>query len=188
MPSPAIHTLHWGIVSPDAALRWVDDTAVLAGIWPAPIDEDACFSAAGFNDFAVPSDLWDAEFRGLLDRLVGLLKSYGPPTPRREMPLDRSLWERVVDRPPQILSWQEHLLAASESDSYPDCIIEFGRPPAMTLRTGLGHPILSLYHRKVEKVDLPALLHILAGEGRKITQTNLKWEHLVLDRQHSHAH
>ena len=61
-----IEQLHWDAVGPTEKVPSIRGPAQWLAIWPSPVDADACFSEAGFHDFADTDDSWDSAWRSIL--------------------------------------------------------------------------------------------------------------------------
>ena len=63
----------------------------------------------------------------------------------------------------------------TRDDNFQPCVVDFGAPPAATLRTADGHPILWLQLPASAEADLPSLLEAVAGT-RAVRETDLDWQ------------
>lgn len=136
-------------------------------LWPAPVDHDACFAAAGFHDFADTTPAWDADFATLVADVVayfdrrgaGYLAAGEAPPPRYASPS------------PLVAA----LVAPAGDDAFPWCEVHFGMPAAARIRTGAGHPLVSLW---AEVLDWKDLLTAVAS-GRPVTRVSLEWGRIL---------
>jgi hypothetical protein len=168
--------VHWarvgsGTPSPDS---------VLFAVWPAPVNADECFRAAGFTDFGDADDAWDEKAESLLRRVVEELGQHGEPrlhsAPLSPLPRWR---DRLRGRAPGPLPLMDQLLAPMRWDSLPDAIVEFGAP-AVSLRGGSGHFLLWITLPAGEAERFQDALPAIAGED-PLVRTDLAWEHLLPD-------
>lgn len=136
-------------------------------LWPAPVDHDACFAAAGFRDFADTTPAWDADFATLVANVVayfgtngaGYLAAGEAPPPRYASPS------------PLVAA----LVAPARDDAFPWCEVAFGVPATARIRTGAGHPLVVLWAGVLDWRDLlPAV-----AEQWPVTHRSLQWERLI---------
>lgn len=168
MPS---FTVHWSPVPhPDGATH-------LFALWPAPVNDDACFRAAGFTDFGDADDFWDREAELLLGRLIHELRAFGEPSLRSE-PLSKPLpwYRRLFSRPPALplpeqIGWPMHW------DNLPDCLVDFGTSGA-SLRTGQGHEIYWIKLPKAKASSFETIALRLAAD-HPLVRTELQWSCLL---------
>lgn len=166
--------VHWARVESES--RSAD--SVLFAVWPAPVNADECFRAAGFTDFGDADDAWDAEAEALLRRIVDRLSAYGEPR-LASTPLSPSLrWgDRLRNRAPQPLPLTEQLLAPMHWDSLPDAIVEFGSR-AVSLRAGSGHVLLWITLPATQAAGFEDALTAIAAP-HPLVRTELEWAHLL---------
>lgn len=136
-------------------------------LWPAPVDHDACFAAAGFRDFADTTPAWDADFATLLANVVAYFSEKG------------AGYLAAGEAPPPRYASPSPLVAAlaapARDDTFPWCEVRFGVPAALRIRTGAGHPLLFLW---AEVLDWRELLEAV-GAQRPVTRLALEWERLT---------
>lgn len=162
-PDTRIQRVHWGMAKPN-----------LAAVWPAPIDHDACFGAAGFSAFADTGDSWDADFRLMAARLVSRLSTLGIPNIADPIEARKAGFLGLVRRAP-VLPLVEQLILSTRDDQFPPLVVRFGEPAAAELRTSDGHPIFWL---TLSSARLPEIL-VDVAEGRPVIETQLVWERLI---------
>jgi hypothetical protein len=147
-----IERVHWGKVGPCA---WRGQKGTLFGVWPAPLDHDACFAEAGFKDFRDTDDAWEEEFEALLQRLVAAFARCGPTTSKR---------------PAEVLA------RAARDDRFEPCVVELGAPPRALLSTSDGHPIVWIWLRD----DAAEVWGEALGlAGLPTVETALTWQRLL---------
>jgi hypothetical protein len=146
----------------------------LAAVWPAPIDHDACFRAAGFSDFADTGDIWEAEFRKMAGGLVTRLSSLGIPNVTKPIEA-RKAGFLGLGRRASALPLVEQLMLSTRDDQFPPLIVRFGEPPAAVLRTSGGHPIFWV---TLTCARIPEIL-VEVAKGRPVIETQLAWETLL---------
>ena len=174
----AIHTIHWSHVPNELALPSTPYREFrFTAIWPAPVDHDACFTHAGFSDFKDSDENWDLEFERIVVRLLSRLSKYGEPVVIQKVEFWRPFLDRLL-RKETVASLFDQILAPSRDDQFPDCVVGFGDPPKIILRTGMGHSIFWLTYSREASMDLDELIRFLA-EGRGISRTELEWKHLL---------
>ena len=160
--------VHWGRVG----------EAPLIALWPAPVNPDACFEAAGIADFGDADDEWDRAADALLARLLGELGAYGTPSLRTTPIVPPRSWrDRLLGRKEGTPGLEEQLRAPMRWDSLPDAVVDFG--PAVSLRTGSGHVLfwITLPRAEADAFEGAALRRI-AG-AHPLIRTELAWEHLL---------
>ncbi|NDY92501.1 hypothetical protein [Ideonella livida] len=186
--------LHWGEVP---AAQWpgplVPGATGLA-LWPAPVNPDACFEAAGFTDFGAADPAWESEAEAWLDRLLALLAQDGPPALQGPAPLmqpaERSWWRQawralatgwlrrapesvLVADPVSVLPLSTQLWECLHWDGLPPCEVAFGRA-GTRLQARDGH-LLAWVALAPDSTWTPeALVQAAAGEA-PLHQTPLQW-------------
>jgi hypothetical protein len=173
----AIRALHWGVVPaafvPSVALPGGWTTA----LWPAPVDHDACFEEAGFDDFADSTEDWDREFRTLAGALVRCGRRLGKPMiASGERPAPRHASRRHLPAPLSEDALIGALIAPTVSDNFPACEVRFGDGPSLVLRTSDGHPLFLI---GVTPPDAWPELLAAIGAGRPVLETPLRWPALL---------
>ena len=153
----AIHSLHWDEPELEVPIAWAPGLGRVLAIWPAPIDQDACFAAAGFRDFADSNPRWDVEFTDLLRSLVHFLERTGR---ARATP-------KLFDA----------LVAAARDDQFPPCVVQFGDPVQAIIRTSNGHPLFWVWTSGIGP-ERAQLLASVAGD-RPVVNTRLDWNALT---------
>lgn len=164
-------SIHWSPVPHPAA-----DSRLFA-LWPAPVNDDACFRAAGFTEFGDADDAWDREAELLLGRVIDELRTRGEPCLRSE-PLVKPLpwYRRLLSRPPP-LPLREQIEWPMHWDNLPDCIVDFGASGAR-LRTGQGHEIYWITLPAADAPSFEPAARRLAA-GHPLVRTDLRWSCLL---------
>lgn len=174
--------VHWGRVpdhhTPDWALRAGAGQALFA-IWPAPVNADACFAAAGFNDFGDADPAWEGEATALWQRLLVALQTHGtarlvskPLAPRQ--PWHQRLLRRPAPPPHPLL---EQLELPMQWDSLPPCEVVFGEQAA-AVRSGNGHLLCWVLWPSSQADAFGALVQQLGG-AHPVQHTPLHWPALL---------
>lgn len=168
-------TIHWDVVTIAKARERTGDGRVLLAVWPAPVNPDACFEAAGFTDFGDGDAGWERNTAMTVDRLLSALTAYGVPQ-LISVPLKRSwpLYLRLFISE-QELPLPEQVKGPMFSDSVPACEVQFG-DAGVSLRTGAGHALWWVELPVV--VDVAVFVSQVAG-GLPVQRTTLAWEHLL---------
>jgi hypothetical protein len=184
-----IRQFHWGSVSsplPDPRLGRFPQ--VLA-IWPAPLDADACFTDAGFHDFADSDEAWDQDWRGFVARVLGQLEQFGDLHVKAEAQIydvdarsfTRKLLDRLFSRPAPAqkdpLTIVEQIVAVTNDSRLGEVFVDFGTPAKACLLASRGHRILWLGWI-LPSSAAEAFIEGLA-EGMPVIQTTLNWQVLL---------
>lgn len=148
-----VERLCWGMVEGDLDF-------VTTAIWPAPVDHDRCFEAAGFQDFADSDATWEGELHTMIEALVLEFSTWGSP--------------KVKGGEVSVAEVCLALERSVESDGIPELLIEFG---PIEVRSGEGHPIFWVKAPNSEDFNHDLLLRKLAG-GRRVDQVQLDWKAL----------
>lgn len=170
-------TLHWSPIPLDLALPQVGEGRILFALWPAPVNPDACFEAAGFGDFGDSDDAWEVEAAALLDRLIATLSRHGEGRLLSQPLRPSRPWYRRVFSRPQPLPLRQQIEMPLEWDSLPDCLVAFG-DQGITLGTGKGHHLFWIGWPAADAGGFPVLLEAV-GAGLPRMKTDLKWACLL---------
>lgn len=169
-------SINWGTVSQNGEFPAGWKTFAL---WPAPVNEDECFAAAGFTHFQYEDEgwseaHWDEQAEVLQQRLLGIFSALGSPAllgePLREKRAMLRWWQ-----PGPPLPLIKQLRWPILQDSLPPVAIRFGN--IAELRAGSGHELYWLGlspHCPASFSDL--LVQIAAGWPLK--QVQLDWSKL----------
>jgi hypothetical protein len=174
----SVFRIHWSTVDPRLTPRLAHGDGRLVPVWPAPVNDDACFRAAGFTDFADADEAWDREADRFLQRLVDELSRFGPPRIRQAAEPRRSWWQRLFGARSRAPDMLETIRAPADWDHLPDTVVEFGASP-VTLRTGGGHLLLwlTIPDSEMDAFVTDTLPGIAAPHP--LVRTDLAWEHLL---------
>lgn len=186
---PRIRQVHWGTVLPNTAVPRLDRCATVVAIWPAPVDADACFAAAGFHDFDDSDETWDRGWCRVVTEVLRELERTGTPNSRMEAEVYDT---GAASLPRRVLGWflpgtlplrrvplqlVEQVLAVTGDDRFGEVLVEFGEPARSSLLAGSGHPILWVGWISTDaKPD--AFVECVAG-GLPTVRTTLDWQKLL---------
>ncbi len=188
----AIRRVYWDFVPKQLSKHSVGEVGSLLTIWPGPyITTDACLSTAGFDDFGesdvnLNADVWDAEWKQLVELTLNYFTTFGTPRMRQivevEQVQESTFFERILGRKPKTvpveLTLIEQVILVSESDWFQDAIVDFGRDCPVSLSTSNGHRILWVATTDSKSFNHERLLST-ASQGRPIHRMELAWEHLI---------
>ena len=171
-----IERIHWGRIG---IHRFHSERGILFGLWPEPIDSDACFEKAGFERFADSDETWDIDFEGVLQSVLTTLASHGNPSVTGDRPVWRqSLVARLLRKQVPELRVAEHLALVSHDDQFAPCRVDFGTPVRAVAFVSDGHPIVWIWLDQTAATAWPEHLKAFACD-RDILETILRWEHLL---------
>ena len=169
--------VHWCRVRGPQAAAHEAEGRILCALWPAPVNADECFTAAGFTRFGDADDTWDARAGALLDRLLSDLGTCGAPR-LLSAPLRAAVpWYARILREGVPLELREQILQPMHWDSLPRCRVAFG-DQGHELFAGDGHHIHWFTLRGEEEARLPERIARIAGPWPTL-HTELAWEHLL---------
>ncbi len=167
----SVFTVHWSPVSR------ADNGEELFALWPAPMNDDVCFRAAGFTDFGDADEAWDADANRVLDRLLSILSGYGQPN-LISKPVERSQsWLRSLFRQAEVYGLREQIELPIQWDELPDCVIAFGES-GITLRAGKGHHIFWISVPAECAMKFSNVAQQVAG-SHPLLRTDLRWDRLL---------
>jgi len=170
-------TVHWFPIP--AAVAGSEAGNALFALWPAPVNPDVCFEAAGFTDFGDADDAWERHADGLLERLIAELSVYGQPrlvsAPLRTRP---GVARRLLGDEGETLPLGEQIQAPMHHDSLPDAVVAFGSR-GVALRAGGGHVLywITLPDSEVDRFIAWVLPRL--ADGAPLHETALEWRHLL---------
>lgn len=178
---PPAFQIHWSPVPPEDAGDLTPPGCRLLAIWPAPVNHDVCFEAAGFTLFGDNDEDWDKAADELLCRVIDSLSGLGAAN-RVSKPLrDQPPWYLRLFRTGQDLPLQQQALWPMQWDSLPPFYARFGDRGA-ALRTGNGHFLLwvSLPDGGPDAADfVKSVAERGPTESWPIVETRLRWAGLL---------
>lgn len=168
--------INWGSVPDDE--RFSADWQVYA-LWPAPVNDDACFAAAGFSYFHSKDEnwveqYWDEQAELLTRRLLEIFSGIGKPNLLSQALLS----PRAVLKfwaPRVALSLIEQLRQPIQWDSLPEVTIRFGH--AAELRAGNGHELYWIALAPSNSMTFDTVL-MQISDIWPIRQVQLDWRYL----------
>src|SRR4029453_15564917 len=144
-----IREIHWCEIPATIAPQWANPADTLLALWPSPVDDDCCFTDAGFSEFDDSDEQWDAEWKAMVERMLEALNDFGPAIIHNKGAGVRgrsSLASWVIPwySPTEAveLSIADRTILSTHDDKFEDAVVDFGELPKVTLRSGQGHPIL----------------------------------------------
>ena len=185
-----IRQLHWNVLPAEVAPRALPGYEVVMAVWPAPMNADACFLAAGFDDFDDPDDIWDQQWREVIGRVLGFLERLGPARLSKGIEVYEIVHSGLIRRligylfPDTLprkrvqLSVLEQVFVATQDDHFGEVLIDFGQPAKASFTPGPGEPILWIGFQGQCGLT-PEMLMAGLAENYPITRTLLKWEMLI---------
>ena len=169
-------SINWGTVAENGEFPAGWQTFAL---WPAPVNEDACFAAAGFTHFQYEDENWseahwDAQAEILQRRLLAALSTLGSPAllsePLREKSSILRFWQ-----PGKPLPLIAQLRWPILHDSLPEVVLRFGN--AVELRAGSGHELYWIALSPDSPLSFETLLTKIAHVW-PVKQVQLDWSKL----------
>lgn len=180
--SPPAFQIHWSILPPDDARHVTPPGCQTLAIWPAPVNHDACFEAAGFTLFGDNDAAWDRAAEDMLGRVIDDLSQFGAPRLMSIPPKDDPPWYMRLFRTGRELPLLEQALWPMQEDSLPWFHATFGGGGA-ALRTGSGHFLLWV---TLPSAGLdPAGFVKKAAQSYDVFETRLRWASLLPDSAHA---
>lgn len=141
LASPPAFQIHWSVIPSDDAADLTPPGCRLLAIWPAPVNHDACFEAAGFTMFGHNDDEWDRAAENVLLKVIGQLSRFGTLKLMSPPIKDDVPWYLRPFRASRELPLLQQALFPMLCDSLPLFHAQFGEDGA-ALRTGDGHFLL----------------------------------------------
>jgi len=176
LAGPPAFQIHWSLVPSDDAADLAPPECRLLAIWPAPVNHDACFEAAGFTLFGDNDEAWDRAAEDVLRRVIAHLSRFGAlkllSTPLRNEPP----WYLRPFRTGRELPLLEQALFPMQADSLPWFHAQFGGNHT-ALRTGGGHFLLWITLPEAG-LDPAGFVRSLAKSG-DVVETGLDWRILL---------
>lgn len=169
-----IRALHWANLGTKAHPL----EGQLFALWPAPVQHDRCFAAAGFTDFSDGGEAWDEDYERLIAVVLAVLGEHGQASVHAEALEKRpGLLERLRLRRAEVATPLQQLLWADFDDNSP-IRVAFGAPARAFVQRSDGHEILWIWLHRDLAATWPALLGRAAGDV-PVVQTDLAWDHLL---------
>lgn len=173
---PPTFQVHWSLVPAGEATSLVSPGYRLLAIWPAPVNHDACFAAAGFTLFGDNDENWDRAAERLLWRIIETLSRVGTVKLMSE-PLKRNPpWHLRLLQAGRELPLLQQALLPMEWDSLPPFHARFG-DGGVALRTGGGHFLLWISLPDIE-TEISEFIKRIAGP-ETVVETRLRWGALL---------
>ena len=191
----------WAEIPRRFVTSWVPGSWTLHGVWPEPVGPDVCFRSAGITDFSdAASNEWSEGYSSLIESMLSNLSRYGAGTTRwpikAESPFGPTFgptrrWLRRIrglDPEPDPFEGRiltdpvEQLIAVTDwlRDDLPDAVVDFGKPPVVTIRASYGHAILWVAANKAARLDIAELVRAAAsGTAVRECLEPIAWSHLV---------
>src|SRR5690606_12844321 len=117
--SPLAFQIHWSALPSDDAGDLAPPGCQSLAIWPAPVNHDACFEAAGFTLFGDNDEAWDRAAEGMLGRVIEHLSLFGAPRLVSAPLRDDPPWYLRPFRTGQELPLPQQALWPMQEDSLP---------------------------------------------------------------------
>jgi hypothetical protein len=171
---PGIERILWSSLGTSV---WSGQTGRLFAVWPAPVNHDVCFKAAGFDDFADSDEAWHMQFQSALDRAVASLSSHGAALVTRGEAAALGFIDRLLRKKATAARAAKRLGLAAYDDQFGTCCVQFGTPVRAIACTTNGHPIVWIWLGDSVTDSWSATLHAF-GQDRPVAEANLNWEHL----------
>ena len=174
--SPPVFQIHWSLISPDDAGELAPPDYRLLAIWPAPVNHDACFEAAGFTLFGDNDEEWDRAAEDLLRQVIAQLSRFGAVKLVSPPLRDDPPWYLRLFRTGRDLPLLDQALFPMKGDWLPSFHARFGTDHT-ALRTGDGHFLLWITLPE-DALD-PAEFVRSVAQSWEVLQTRLDWRILL---------
>jgi hypothetical protein len=183
---PSIKAICWDEIPAERLPAWPEPSKVVAALWPSPVNHDYCFAQDGFTQFADSDEQWDEEWRRVVHQLVNALGRFGRPQLRNGKDVlqyrKRGWWDRLIPWDPRTEAVElppvDRVLLSARDDRLPHALVQFGEPPAATLRAGNGHPVLWVAAAPGVRIPGEDLAREVS-EGRPVNRHQLRWNCLL---------
>src|SRR5690606_14260622 len=143
LASPLAFQIHWSLVPREQSVDLAPAGYRLLAVWPAPVNHDVCFEAAGFTLFADNDEPWHRAADDFLQQVIDRLSGFGA-FKLMSAPLKAEVaWYLRPFRTPKELPLQQQALLPMQYDDLPWFHAQFGTDGA-SLWTGGGHYLLWL--------------------------------------------
>ena len=175
LPVPPAFQIHWSLVPAGEAASLASPGCRLLAVWPAPVNHDACFTAAGFTLFGDNDEEWDRSAERLLWRVIEDLSRSGA-VRLVSAPLKRNPpWYLRLFQAGRELPLLQQALLPMQWDSLPPFHVRFG-DDGVALRTGSGHFLLWISLPDNEPIS--EFMERIA-EPWAVVETRLRWGALL---------
>jgi hypothetical protein len=182
----SIEAICWDELSAERHPAWPDTAAMVAALWPSPVDRDYCFAQDGFAQFADSDEQWDREWRRVVQQLLNTLGRFGRPWLPNGKDLFqyriRGWWDRLLPWGPPTEAMElppvDRVMVSARDDRLPQALVHFGEPAAASLRAGNGHALLWVAGSPGVRISGQDLAHEVA-EGRPVVRHQLRWRCLL---------
>lgn len=178
LPDTLPFQIHWSLVPSGDAGDLATPGCRLLAIWPAPVNHDACFAAAGFTLFGDNDAAWHRAAEDLLGRVICQLSLVAAPRLVSASHKEDPPWYLRPFRTGRDLPLLQQALWPMLEDSLPWFQAQFGED-GTTLRTGGGHFLL--WVALSDAGPAPAQFIARAAAPWPIVETRLRWRNLVPD-------
>lgn len=176
LASPPSFQIHWSLIPADDAADLTPPGCQLLAIWPAPVNPDACFEAAGFTLFGNNDEEWDRAAEDLLRQVIEQLSGFGALKLVSAPLRDDVPWYLRPFRTGRELPLLQQALFPMLCDSLPSFQAQFGGDGA-ALRTGDGHFLL--WVNLPDAGPDPSEFVRRVAEAWEIVETGLDWRILL---------
>ena len=176
--------IHWSVVPSDDAGELAPPDCQLLAVWPAPVNHDACFEAAGFTLFGDNDEEWDRAAEDVLARVIVHLSLSGTSRLVSAPLRDDQPWYLRPFRTGRELPLFQQALSPMLEDSLPWFHAQFGRDGA-ALRTGGGHFLLWIT-LPIGGKSPPEFVQAVTQRW-EVVETCLRWNILLPDPSPAHS-
>ncbi|WP_449470118.1 hypothetical protein [Sphingobium chungangianum] len=176
--------IHWSVVPSDDAGELAPPDCQLLAVWPAPVNHDACFEAAGFTLFGDNDEEWDRAAEDVLARVIAHLSLFGASRLVSAPLRDDPPWYLRPFRTGRELSLFQQAELPMLDDSLPWFHAQFGENGA-ALRTGGGHFLLWITLPSGGPV--PSEFVQVVAQPWEVVETWLRWNILLPGSSPAHS-
>jgi len=174
--SPPGFQIHWALVPSDEAADLAPPGCRLLAIWPAPVNHDVCFEAAGFTLFGDNDEQWGYAAETLLQQVIEQLSRFGAVQQVNAPIKDEAAWYLRAFRTGREAPLLKQALWPMLEDSLPPFHARFGAEGA-SLRTGAGHFLLWITLPACGVAPCEFVQSVAAPWD--IHETRLRWRNLL---------
>ncbi len=184
LPRLSTFQIHWSVVPSDDAGKLAPPDCQLLAVWPAPVNHDVCFEAAGFTLFGDNDEDWDRAAEDTLGRVIAHLSVFGASRLVRAPLRDDPPWYLRPFRTGRELPLLQQALLPMLDDSLPWFHTQFGTDGA-ALRTGGGHFLLWI--TLPSGCPDPSEFVQAVTQPWEVVETRLRWNTLLPDSSPAHS-